>query len=175
MNHRQVLDVLSESFRDRNNNPRPELVRRFECVPMLAIDHDAFSSAIELLLKSVGTRHGVINANLRLVGVDPSACEMLYNYSKEICIFDEENLRPSKMGFGVGSGQQQGVRIIEKDSALFYDLRYISRAVDELAGPQIQKVVEEQFALDKHLDRGNPRLVTLVGYKDEGRVDLVDA
>lgn len=175
MDQRQVLDQLSDSFRDRYNMPRPELVRRFECFPMMAIERDAFYQAIGLLLQSIGSRHGFVNANLRLVGVDPTAVDLLYNHSRQVCAFDEERLKPSQMGFGKGAGEKQGTRIIMPGQGdLFYDLRHISRAVDELVGPQIQETVEQQYELGRHLERGKPRLVRLVGKAQEKRIAVED-
>src|SRR5207302_1991040 len=42
MSERQVKDVLAEAFTDRQGNRRPELVRRFEAVPMLALEREHF-------------------------------------------------------------------------------------------------------------------------------------
>src|SRR5947209_3973845 len=78
MSERQVKDVLAEAFTDRYGNRRPELVRRFEAVPMLALEREHFVALLRASLETLGKRFGFINANLRLVGVDDSAVEMLY-------------------------------------------------------------------------------------------------
>ena len=51
MSERQIKDVLAEAFTDRYGNKRPELVRRFEAIPMLALEKEAF---VEVLRTSSG-------------------------------------------------------------------------------------------------------------------------
>src|SRR5262249_57739755 len=77
----------------RYGNRRPELVRRFEAVPMLALEKDHFVSVLRVSLETLGKRFGFINANLRLVGVDDSAIDLLYDASREVCAYSEDGLR----------------------------------------------------------------------------------
>src|SRR5262249_21991907 len=69
MSEREVKDVLAEAFTDRHGNKRPELVRRFEAIPMLALEQEHFVEVLRVSLETLGKRFGFINANLRLVGV----------------------------------------------------------------------------------------------------------
>src|SRR5262249_47213276 len=124
MSERQVKDVLAEAFTDRDGNKRPELVRRFEAVPMLALEKEHFLAVLRAGLQTLGKRFGFINANLRLAGVDDSAVEMLYEASREVCAYSEEGLRR----FGFGNGQAPGVRVctpgqIAAQQQLFFDMR----------------------------------------------------
>src|SRR5215813_1056328 len=102
MSERQVKDVLAEAFTDRYGNRRPELVRRFEAIPMLALEREHFLAVLRASLQTLGKRFGFINANLRLVGVDDSAIELLYEASREVCAYSEEGLR--RIGFGAAAG-----------------------------------------------------------------------
>src|SRR5215470_10715130 len=106
MSERQVKDVLAEAFTDRYGNRRPELVRRFEAIPMLALEKEAFVAVLRAGLQALGKRFGFINANLRLVGVDDSAVDLLYEASQAVCAYSEDGLR--RLGFGDGAA---GVRI----------------------------------------------------------------
>ncbi|HEY7309052.1 MAG TPA: AAA family ATPase, partial [Gemmataceae bacterium] len=54
MNEREVKDVLAEAFTDRHGNRRPELVRRFEAVPMLALEKEAFVEVLRAGLHTLG-------------------------------------------------------------------------------------------------------------------------
>ncbi len=107
MSERQVKDVLAEAFTDRYGNRRPELVRRFEAIPMLALEQEHFRTLLRCSLQTLGKRFGFINANLRLVGVEDSAVELLYEASREVCAYSEEGLR--RIGFGDGAAA--GVRV----------------------------------------------------------------
>ena len=100
MSERQVKDVLAEAFTDRYGNKRPELVRRFEAIPMLALEKEHFIEVLRSSLQTLGKRFGFINANLRLVGVDDSAVDLLYEASREVCAYSEDGLR--RIGFGDG-------------------------------------------------------------------------
>src|SRR5439155_15057487 len=101
MSEREVKDLLAEAFTDRYGNKRPELVRRFEAIPMLALEKGAFIAVLRASLETLGKRFGFINANLRLAGVDDSAVELLYEASRDVCAYSEEELR--RVGFGSGA------------------------------------------------------------------------
>src|SRR5439155_9631301 len=137
MSERQVKDVLAEAFTDRYGNRRPELVRRFEAVPMLALEKDPFMAVLRSSLETLGKRFGFINANLRLVGVDDSAIDLLYEASREVCAYSEAGLR--RMGFG--DNVAPGVRICTPAQLaaqdLFFDMRHVSRAFEQLGGESV--------------------------------------
>ncbi len=174
MSERQVKDVLAEAFTDRYGHKRPELVRRFEAIPMLALEKDAFVAVLRASLETLGQRFGFINANLRLIGVDDSAIDLLYEASREVCAYSEESLR--HIGFGDGV---PGVRIrtpaqIAADGQLFFDMRHVSRAFEQLGGESVRQLAEEQYDRGRHLHRKHPRKVKIVGDPARGRILLVD-
>ena len=111
-------------------------------------------------LETLGKRFGFINANLRLVGVDDSAIDLLYKASQEVCAYSEEGLR--RIGFAPalptpgdkthsngsllprGDG---GVRIltpaqIAEQQQLFFDMRHVSRAFEQLGGESVRQFAE---------------------------------
>jgi MoxR-like ATPase len=175
MSERQVKDVLAESFTDRYGHRRPELVRRFEAIPMLALEREGFMAVLRASLQTLGKRFGFINANLRLAGVDESAIDLLYEASREVCAYSEEGLR--RIGFG--DAVVPGVRVLtpgqlaaEKD--LFFDMRHVSRAFEQLGGESVRQFAEEQYDRGWHRRRKQPRRVKIVGDPVRGRIVLVD-
>jgi hypothetical protein len=175
MSERQVKDVLAEAFTDRYGNQRPELVRRFEAIPMLALEKEHFLAVLRASLETLGKRFGFINANLRLVGVDDSAVDLLYEASREVCAYSEEGLR--RIGFR--DGAVPGVRVCTPEALaaqqqLFFDMRHVSRAFDQLGGESVRKFAEEQYDRGWHRRRQHPRRVKVVGDPARGRIVLVD-
>jgi hypothetical protein len=174
MSEREVKDVLAEAFTDRYGNKRPELVRRFEAIPMLALEQEHFVALLRASLQTLGKRFGFINANLRLVGVDDSAVDLLYEASRDVCAYSEESLR--RIGFGDGA---PGVRIrtpvqLAAEQDLFFDMRHVSRAFEQLGGESVRQFAEEQYDHGWHRQRKHPRRVRLVGDRAYRRILLVD-
>jgi hypothetical protein len=174
MSERQVKDVLAEAFTDRYGHKRPELVRRFEAVPMLALEKEAFRDVLRVSLETLGKRFGFINANLRLVAIDDSAVDLLYAASREVCAYSEDSLR--KIGFGDGT---PGVHIrtqaqLAAAGELFFDMRHVSRAFEQLGGESVHRITEEQYHQGWHTRRNHPRRVKLVADADGTRIVLVD-
>lgn len=160
MTPREVREVLAESFVDRFNNPRPELVRRFEPIMMLAIEEPDFKAILKANLNSIGKRPGFINANLRLVDVDAAAAELLYETSREVCAYDEKSMT---------SGNRLGFRSFsstDMSSELYYDMRHVSRALDDLAGEALQQAAVAQYETGAFEKRGEPKKVKLVGVRN---------
>jgi hypothetical protein len=175
MSERQVKDVLAEAFTDRYGNKRPELVRRFEAIPMLALEKEHFLELLRASLETLGKRFGFINANLRLVGADDSAVDLLYEASREVCAYSEDGLR--RIGFGDSTA---GVRIrtpaqLAVEQELFFDMRHVSRAFEQLGGESVRQFAEEQYDRGWHRRRKHPRRVKLVGDPVRKRIVLVDA
>jgi MoxR-like ATPase len=175
MSERQVKDVLAEAFTDRSGNRRPELVRRFEAIPMLALEKEHFVAVLRSSLEALGKRFGFINANLRLVGVDDGAIDLLYEASREVCAYSEDGLR--RIGFG--NGAAAGVRIctpaqIAAQQELFFDMRHVSRAFEQLGGESVRQFAEEQYDRGWHRRREHPRKVRVVADPARGRILLVD-
>jgi hypothetical protein len=173
MSEREVKDVLAEAFTDRDGRKRPELVRRFEAIPMLALEKEHFMAVLRASLETLGKRFGFINANLRLAGVDDSAIDLLYEASQEVCAYSEDGLR--RFGFGAAPG----VRIctpeqIAAQQGLFFDMRHVSRAFEQLGGESIRQFAEEQYEHGWHRRRKQPRLVRIVGDVARRRIVLVD-
>ena len=171
--------MLAEAFTDRYGNKRPELVRRFEAIPMLALEKDHFTEVLRASLHTLGKRFGFINANLRLVGVDETAVELLYAASREVCAYSEDSLR--RIGFGPGEpgASATGVRVrttaqLAVEQQLFFDMRHVSRAFEQLGGESVRQFAEEQYERGWHRRRKHPRRVRLVGDKVHGRILLVD-
>jgi ATP-dependent Clp protease ATP-binding subunit ClpA len=173
MSEREVKDVLAEAFTDRYGNKRPELVRRFEAIPMLALEREHFIALLRASLQTLGKRFGFINANLRLAGLDDSAVDMLYEASREVCAYSEEGLR--RMGFRDGTGVRvRTPQQIAADQELFFDMRHVSRAFEQLGGESVRQFAEEQYEHGWHRRRKQPRLVRLIGDPAHGRILLVD-
>jgi hypothetical protein len=173
MSEREVKDVLAEAFTDRYGNRRPELVRRFEAIPMLALEKEHFLDLLRASLQTLGKRFGFINANLRLVGVDETAVDLLYEASREVCAYSEDGLR--RMGFAAALG----VRVctpeqIAAQQQLFFDMRHVSRAFEQLGGESVRQFAEEQYERGWHRQRKQPRKVKIVGDPLHGRIVLVD-
>ncbi len=173
MNEREVKDVLAEAFTDRYGNKRPELVRRFEAIPMLALEKEHFVEVLRASLQTLGKRFGFINANLRLVGVDDSAVDLLYEASQEVCAYSEEGLR--RFGFAAGPGMCiSSPEQLAAQQQLFFDMRHVSRAFEQLGGESVRQFAEEQYDRGWHRRRQQPRLVKIVGDPARGRIVLVD-
>jgi MoxR-like ATPase len=180
MSERQVKDVLAEAFTDRYGNRRPELVRRFEAIPMLALEKEHFVAVLRASLETLGKRFGFINANLRLAGVDDSAIDLLYEASREVCAYSEEGLRRIGFGGGEPGASAPGVRVltpvqIAAQQQLFFDMRHVSRAFEQLGGESVRQFAEEQYDRGWHRLRKHPRQVEVVGDPARGRLVLVDA
>jgi hypothetical protein len=125
-------------------------------------------------LHTLGKRFGFINANLRVIGVDDSAVDLVYEASREVCAYSEDSLR--RIGFGDGV---PGVRIrtptqLAAEQALFFDMRHVSRAFEQLGGESVRQFAEEQYARGWHRCRQHPRWVKIVGDLERGRIVLVD-
>jgi hypothetical protein len=175
LSERQVKDVLAEAFTDRHGNRRPELVRRFEAIPMLALEKEHFLAVLRASLRTLGQRFGFINANLRLVGVDDSAVELLYEASRDVCAYSEQGLRQ----IGFGDGAAPGVRVCTPEQLaarpeLFFDMRHVSRAFEQLGGESVRRFAEEQYERGWHRRRQDPRKVKIVGDPARGRILLLD-
>jgi hypothetical protein len=108
--------------------------------------------------------------------VDDSAVDMLYEASREVCAYSEESLR--HIGFSSGT---RGVHIhtpaqlAAEDQELFFDMRHVSRAFEQLGGESVRRFAEEQYARGWNRRRKQPRRVTLAGDPLRGRIVLVDA
>jgi hypothetical protein len=175
MSEREVKDVLAEAFTDRYGNKRPELVRRFEAIPMLALEREHFVEVLRASLQTLGKRFGFVNANLRLVSVDDSAVELLYEASQEVCAYSEAERK--RIGFGAGGEVGVLVRTtadLARDADLFFDMRHVSRAFEQLGGESVRAFAEEQYDRGWNRRRKHPRNVALVGDTARNRILLVD-
>lgn len=168
MNIKEVKDVLSQAFVDQFGKPRPELVRRFDPVVMLAIEQAEFKQVIKLSLKSIWNRFGLVNANIRLHDIDDSAIELLYNESLEVCKYSEE----SWYGFQV-SKVGEWVSEVDTTWETFYDMRHVSRALDSLVWDGLVNLVQEQIVSWRYNDRDSVTKISLQGNKQNGKVDVV--
>lgn len=161
---REIKEILSEAFVDRMGRPRPELVRRFDPIVMPAIEEESFKKMLRASVDAIGSRPGFINANLRLVEFDDAAVELLYNKSKQVCEYNERSLQ--KLGF---RPQEQ----VADSSGLYYDMRHVSRALDELAGESLRDLAITQYQNGRHAMRGASIPVRLVGDLNTQRIELV--
>ncbi len=152
MSRSELREVLSEAFVDGAGRPRPELVARFEPIPMLAIEEQDFRAVIRSNIRGLGDRTGVVNAAIELVSVDDEAAKLLYDEAAKQCSYAEK-----------GHGTIEGFRRIDRVSGFYYDMRHVSRALDLLARESLQGLVLERLT---ELER-NPRApvcqVRLVG------------
>lgn len=159
---REIKEILAEAF--GMGHPRPELVRRFDPIVMPAIEEESFKKMLRASVDAIGSRPGFINANLRLVGFDDAAVELLYNKSRQVCEYNERSLL--KLGF---RPQEQG----PDSSGLYYDMRHVSRALDELAGESLRDLAITQYQNGRHAMRGASIPVRLVGDLNTQRIELV--
>jgi hypothetical protein len=141
---------------------------------MLALEKEHFVAVLRASLHTLGQRFGFINANLRLVGLDDSAVDLLYEASCEVCAYSEEGLR--RIGF---SEDATGVRIhtvaqMVTEQSLFFDMRHVSRAFEQLGGESVRQFAEEQYDRGWYRQRKHPRKVKLVGDLIHRRIILVD-
>lgn len=155
MSVREVKDTLAQAFVDQFGKPRPELVRRFDPIVMLAIEKEEFKKVISLNLESIWNRFGLINSNVKLVGVDDVAVELLYKESIEVCKYSES----SWFGFSVGKWAKE----VDTASETFYDMRHISRALDTLVWDGLAEIVEDQIKSWRYNDRNAMTEIELVG------------
>jgi hypothetical protein len=142
---------------------------------MLALEKEHFIAVLRASLETLGKRFGFINANLRLAGMDDSAIDLLYEASREVCAYSEEGLK--RIGFVAAAAP--GVRVcsvaqIAAQQQLFFDMRHVSRAFEQLGGESVRQFAEEQYDRGWHLRRKQPRLVKIVGDAVRGRIVLVD-
>jgi MoxR-like ATPase len=166
MSIREVKKILEESFVDRLGRPRPELVRRFDPVVMHAIDESAFKKMIHASIDAIGGRPGFVNANMRLIDFDEAAAKLLYDKSREVCQFNEKAIgRTGQIGFVSDKAVAE--------SGLFYDMRHVSRALDELAGESLREMALAQYASGAFASRGRAKHVRLVGDLSRERIELV--
>jgi ATP-dependent Clp protease ATP-binding subunit ClpA len=163
---REVKEILSEAFVDRMGRPRPELVRRFDPIVMPAIEEESFKKMLRASVEAIGSRPGFINANLRLVDFDDAAVELLYDKSKQVCAYNEKSLQ----SFGFRAHEK-----VSDSSGLYYDMRHVSRALDELAGESLRDLAIKQYQNGHHAIRGASVPVRLVGDLNARRIELVPA
>ena len=86
----------------------------------------------------------------------------------------EEGLR--RIGFGEAA---PGVHVrtpaqIAAEQQLFFDMRHVSRAFEQLGGESVRQLAEDQYERGWHRRREHPRRVKLVGDVAHGRIVLVD-
>lgn len=168
MNIKEVKDVLSQAFVDQFGKPRPELVRRFDPIVMLAIEKAEFTKVIKWSLKSIWNRFGLVNANIRLYGIDDSAIELLYNESLEVCKYSEEGwigFRPNKIA--------QWVTQVDTSWETFYDMRHVSRALDSLVWDGLVNLVQEQIVSWRYNDRDSITKIFLRGNTEDGKINVI--
>jgi hypothetical protein len=92
-----------------------------------------------------------------------------------VCAYSEESLR--RIGFGHGA--VPGVRIatpaqIAERQELFFDMRHVSRAFEQLGGESVRQFAEEQYEHGWHRRRKHPRKVRIAGDTVRRRIVLID-
>jgi hypothetical protein len=60
------------------------------------------------------------------------------------------------------------------EEQLFFDMRHVSRAFEQLGGESVRQFAEEQYDRGWHRQRKHPRRVQLVGDPAHRRILLVD-
>src|SRR5262245_25285227 len=141
---------------------------------MLALEKEAFMAVLRVSLETLGKRFGFINANLRLVAVDDSAVDLLYEASQEVCAYSEEALRRIGFGDGAPGARRRTPDQIAAQSHLFFDMRHVSRAFEQLGGESVRQLAEEQYDHADRRLRNHPRRVKLIGDRVNRRILLVD-
>jgi len=156
MSRSELREVLSEAFVDGAGRPRPELVARFEPIPMLAIEEQDFRSVIRANLHGLGDRAGVVTAGIELESIDDAAANLLYDEAALQCRYAEKGL-----------GTSIGYHRIDRISGYYYDMRHVSRALDVLARESLQRLVMERLREMAVNPRGPVCKVKLLGVMDE--------
>jgi hypothetical protein len=92
-----------------------------------------------------------------------------------VCAYSEDGLR--RIGFGERAAP--GVRVctpaqLAAQPPLFFDMRHVSRAFEQLGGESVRQFAEEQYDRGWHRRRRHPRKVKIVGDPARGRILLVD-
>lgn len=165
MSIREVKEVLSRAFVDQFGNPRPELVRRFDPVVMLAIEKSEFQKVLVSSIESIWNRFWLVNSNAKLVSVDDDAVDLLYNEACDVCKFS----RSMWFGFDTRATSWQ----VDVSSETFYDMRHISRALDNLVWDGLARLVQEQIMSWRSQDRKAITEFWLVWDKDNNKIHIV--
>src|SRR5262249_61124141 len=77
-------------------------------------------------------------------------------------------------GAGVTAVRTRTPAQIAAEQQLFFDMRPVSRAFEQLGGESVRQFTEEQYDRGWHRRRKNPRMVKIVGDPARGRIVLVD-
>lgn len=120
----------------------------------IAIKKQEFKKVISLNLESIWNTFWLINSNVKLVGVDDEAVELLYKESIEVCKYSES----SWFGFPLGKWAKE----VDTSQETFYDMRHISRALDTLVWDWLAKIVEDQIKSWRYNDRNFMTEIELV-------------
>ena len=162
----EVREILSRELSAKEGKARPELVARWEVIPMLALERDEFDKVLSKSLNSLADRYGFILANLKLVGVDETAVSLLFEVSKEVCGTVEQAQQ-------IGFRSSTGMKHITLD--LYQDMRYVSRAFSILAQDSISRAILDEHKSGRATNRTDPRKVVLLGDSVKNQIYLADA
>ena len=164
MTPREVKDILANAFVDSTGKKVPELIRRFDCMPVLSIELDDFMGVINLSLDSLTNTFGMIQAGIEVVQIDPSAAQIIYELAKDVCIYEAKG---NKIGFSEGASKKIG------GSDTYFDMRFVSRALETAAGSSIVEVVRDRYTKPV-AQLSTIRRMRLVGDLDHKRILLLD-
>jgi ATP-dependent Clp protease ATP-binding subunit ClpA len=165
MSQREIKDILGRALGRGDGVNLDWFVARLQVIPMLAIDQESFKNAVRKNLDEIGSRFGVITANLRLQEVDDAACEILFDAVQEVCRFESESSFGANIGFDTGRAEKS----FNSDST-FKDLRYLAQALDRLVGDSLQELVIEQINSGKHNERSKISGFKLIGDRQSGTI-----
>lgn len=163
MTPREVRDTLANSFIDSTGRKVPELIRRFDCTPILSIGLEDFMGVIKLTLSSLTNTFGIIQAGIEVVDIDPSAAQILFEIARDVCSYENKS---SRLGFATGINQPRNT------SDRFFDMRFVSKAFENAAGNSLVEVVRASYLTETRTI--NTRRMRLVGDAQQQRIYLVD-
>lgn len=170
METRTIKEIIGSALSRDPEKPMDWLVARMQVIPVLALSLPSFKEAIRKSLLNTRSLKGVWVSNLELVGVDDSACELLFQASRDVCRFDPDGSHGfEQFGFHAVAGAGGS------SDDLFIDMRHVERAATRLMGRSLEKLVREQCQAGRHRDRTRVWPFRLVGDAASGtiRAELV--
>lgn len=108
----------------------------------------------------------VREAPLSMKRIDDSAVELLYQKTKDVCVFDAKgSMRNRVAGFGAYQGCGE---VNLSGSGTFFDMRYVIKAIEDLGGASIQRSVPENLDVDPN----ELRRIELRGDPKRGQIEV---
>gem|GEM_PF-5298882 len=141
MTKKEVLDLIGIAFADEKGVPRPEIAARFEIMPMLGIEEQAFKDAITWNLSRIAHRGALMSLQLEITEVDSSAVDLVFSECRELC---RKHAQAGKISFAEDEATY---------SDSYFNLREIMYSIDRLSGRSINAHVFDTLDAGVTLDQ----------------------